>query len=146
MNDSEVLRRARGFSMRQVRESPIYRRVKEVAIDTDLITTLSILQLGVNSDRVAWRVSTYTTTATLDLYDEVVLGDATGGAFSLTLPPVAVAKGKKYHIKKTDASGNAVTVDGDGSETIDGATTKALSSQYASVTIVCDGTVWWILD
>lgn len=37
--------------------------------------------------------------------------------------------GRQYTIKKTDASANAVTVDGACSETIDGATTFAVSTQ-----------------
>jgi hypothetical protein len=48
-------------------------------------------------------------------------------------------------IKKIDASVNAVTIDGNASETIDGATTKALSSQYASYEIACDGSAWYIV-
>lgn len=78
----------------------------------------------------------------------VYLCDATSGAITVTLPAVADADptaGRVVTVKKTDASGNAVTLDADGSETIDGATTKALSSQYDSVTIVSDGTSWHII-
>jgi hypothetical protein len=44
-----------------------------------------------------------------------------------------------------DSSGNAVTVDGNGAETINGAATKALSTQYETVHIMSDGANWIIL-
>ena len=48
-------------------------------------------------------------------------------------------------IKKVDATGSAVTVDGNASETIDGATTYPLGAQWKYVTIVSDGTNWVIV-
>lgn len=90
-------------------------------------------------------VTEIASTTTLDSTHEVVVCDAISAAFSVDLPAAASNTGRRYHIKKIDSSANAVTVDGDASETIDGSTTKALASQYDSVTIVCDGTEWWIL-
>ncbi len=75
--------------------------------------------------------------------DYVILGDATAGAFDVDLPTAASSTGRIYVIKKIDASGNAVTVDPNGAETIDGAASKALSSQFDSVRIISDGTEWW---
>ena len=67
--------------------------------------------------------------------------DATGGAVTASLPSFSgVYDGFEVTIKKIDASANAVTVDGSGSETIDDALTVALASRYASVTLVCDMT------
>ena len=40
---------------------------------------------------------------------------------------------------------NQVTIDADGSETIDDETTQTLPSQYDSIHIVSDGTEWWII-
>jgi hypothetical protein len=77
--------------------------------------------------------------------DDVILCDASGGAFSVTLPAVAGSTGHVYTIKKTDVSANAVTIDGDASETIDGATTLALSAQYDFATIICDGSEWHVI-
>jgi len=45
-------------------------------------------------------------------------------------------------IKKTDASANAVTVDGNGAETIDGSTTVSLAAQWDFITVVSNGTNW----
>jgi hypothetical protein len=82
---------------------------------------------------------------TLDQSHLVVLVSATGAARTVNLPAAADSRQKQYHIKKTDATANAVTIDPDGSETIDGAATAALSGQYDNVHIYCDGTEWHIL-
>lgn len=69
--------------------------------------------------------------------------DASGGARTITLPTVATAgDGFIIGVKKTDSSANAVTVDGNGSETIDGATTRTIGFQYAAEFYRCDGTEW----
>ena len=88
---------------------------------------------------------TVTTTATASATDSVILADATGGAFTVNLPAASNRAGRVYTIKKTDASANAVTVDGNAAETIDGALTKVLATQYASTMIVCDGSNWFII-
>lgn len=76
--------------------------------------------------------------------DDVIECDATGGAITITLPAAATIKGKILEIKKTDTSTNAVTVDGNSSETIDGATTLALPASNDAVVIQSDGTNWKI--
>ena len=81
---------------------------------------------------------------TLTVFDEVVLADASGGAFTLTLPTAASASGQSFTIKKIDTSANAVTVDGDSAETIDGSTTAVLASAYDAIQIISDGTEYWI--
>ena len=75
----------------------------------------------------------------------VYLVDATAGAVTLTLPTATTTTRRIYHVKKTDSSANAVTIDGAGAETIDGATTQTLIAQYESIQIVSDGTSWFIL-
>ena len=77
--------------------------------------------------------------------DSVILCNATAGAFTVTLPTAVGREGKVYHTKKIDSSGNLVTVDGDGSETIDGGTTAALSVQYESIMLISDGSTWHII-
>lgn len=77
--------------------------------------------------------------------DDVILCDCTSAGFTITLPAAASSEGVQLHIKKIDSSSNVLTIDGNASETIDGATTQTTSTQYDSFTIVCDGTEWWIL-
>lgn len=87
-------------------------------------------------------VKTVTAAYTARRGDDVIRGDATGAAFSITLPPANQYSGMQFIIKKIDASANAVTIDGNGAETIDGALTVALSTQYESRTLVSNGTGW----
>ncbi len=68
---------------------------------------------------------------------------ASGAARTITLPAVTCV-GLTVMVKKTDSSGNAVTVARAGSATIDGATSVSLATQYKSVSLVSDGTNWQI--
>lgn len=77
--------------------------------------------------------------------NKIVLCDATSAGFTLSLQSAATAgDGFTITFKKIDSTGNAVIVDGNASETIDGSTTSTLSSQYDTLTITCDGTNWQI--
>jgi hypothetical protein len=76
-----------------------------------------------------------------------VLGvDASGGAKTITLPTAASIGGRVYSVIKTDSGANTVTLDGDGSETIDGLTTQVLRQQFDALTVVSNGTNWQILQ
>lgn len=81
----------------------------------------------------------------LDSDDQVVAATGGAGGITLTLPAVASSQYKVFHVVKVDAGAGAVTLDGNASETINGSTTYALSSQYDAVTIWCDGTEWFVL-
>ena len=85
--------------------------------------------------------SDYTATAA----DFVILVDATSGPVTITLPAAALNDGRHYHVKKIDASANTVTIDGNGSETIDGLTTQVMTIQYTSRHVVSDASNWSIL-
>lgn len=74
-----------------------------------------------------------------------ILADATAGAITLTLGS-ALGNNVAYSIKKVDSSTNFVTIDADGSETIDGAATIVLKDQYNYVQIVSDGTNWVVIN
>ena len=77
--------------------------------------------------------------------DTTILCNAAGGAITITLLPAANCTGHLLNIKKTDSSANAVTVDANASETIDGATTQATTTQYVNFQIQSDGSNWHIL-
>lgn len=78
--------------------------------------------------------------------DHAIACDATGGAFTITLPGAAsVGAGFVLIVKKVDSSANAVTVDGSGAETIDGALTYSLSSQWKYVALMSNGAGWLII-
>lgn len=83
-------------------------------------------------------VTAYTAT-----YDDDVVVVTSGGPFTITLPTALNHTGKVYTFKNLTA--NAITVDGNGAETIDGAATFILNTQNESLTIWSDGTNWKIL-
>lgn len=77
--------------------------------------------------------------------ERYLLCDTTSNAITVNLVAAATAgDGYRLDVKVVDAT-NAVTIDGNGSETIDGATTKVLSTLYDGVSLVCDGSNWYIL-
>jgi hypothetical protein len=92
---------------------------------------------------VAFRQVTADTTALPS--DYLILVDAAAGAVTVNLPSAVSSRGAALVVKKIDASGNAVTIDANGAETIDGAATQSLAAQYDSLTIICDASQWWIV-
>jgi len=71
--------------------------------------------------------------------------DASGGSIVLDLPTAVGIAGRVYNFKKSDASVNTVTIDGNAAETIDGTATKILTNQYQSLTVQSNGANWIIL-
>jgi hypothetical protein len=106
-----------------------------------------ILNLQAFEARIGGYFGTRSVTATgaLAVDDGLVLANATAGNITLTLPTAASAGGLRIAVKKTDASLNTVTIDGNGAETIDGAANRVLLTQYAVVTVMSDGTQWWVV-
>jgi hypothetical protein len=90
-------------------------------------------------------IATKTANYTLLTTDGIILGDATGGSFTLTLPAVSGNSGLIYRIKKIDTSANTVTIDANAAEQIDGALTAVLSIPYSSVDLACNGSAWYLL-
>ncbi len=87
-----------------------------------------------------------TTTTDSTYRNKLVLCDASGGAFTINLQAAATAgDGFSMSFKKTDSSGNAVTIDPSGSESIEGVGSYDLNSQSDVIDIACDGTQWWII-
>ncbi len=89
------------------------------------------------------RVTTLTTgTYTLDGTYSIIRANTVGGNITINLPAVASFTGTQYKIIKTNAS-NSVTIDANGTETIDGSTTNiVLSSLRDRIFLVCDGSEW----
>ena len=93
----------------------------------------------------AANITALSSNTTLDDTHFAATCDASGGAFTVTLPAASGATRRIYHIKKIDSSGNVVTVDGNASETIDRDLTKVISVQYDSMQIICTGSEWFII-
>ncbi len=90
-------------------------------------------------------IRTVTADTTLVDSDVVVLCNGTSPGITITLPTAVGREGKIFYVKKIDSSGNSVTIEGDGSETIDNQLFQLLSSQYDAVEVVSDGSEWWII-
>lgn len=101
---------------------------------------------GMPLDAFDMRVTSITASYDVASDDMVILADASDGAITVSLPPAAGALQQVFYVKKTDSSSNAVTIDPYGSETVDGATTYTLGTQYKSVCICCDGSAWYTLS
>ncbi|NLJ06064.1 MAG: hypothetical protein GX437_00185 [Sphingobacteriales bacterium] len=112
-----------------------------VSIGTE--TANSLLQVnGSISLPIVTKSAAYTAT----LSDYTILCDGNSSAFTISLPAASAIKGRIYVIKKTDASSNAITVDGNGSETIDGNATYSLTSKNQFVMIQSDGSGWQVIS
>jgi hypothetical protein len=85
-----------------------------------------------------------TTTYTATTADVVILC-ATSSAWTLALYTAVGNDGRVLIIKKTSSDANALTIDPNGSQTIDGATTILIRTQNESVTLVYDGANWVVV-
>lgn len=84
--------------------------------------------------------------ATVNDYTLLMTAGSSGDK-TVTLPACSASiNGMILNVKKVDAGSSNIIIDGNASETIDGATTVTISSQYTNVTIQCDGSgAWWVL-
>lgn len=92
-----------------------------------------------------WQVAAFSTDQTVARSSYTHIVDAASGAIIMTLPAAAAFDGIRFEFKKKDSTTNTVTVKGNGSELVDAANTYLLTAQYDSVTVVSDGTQWWII-
>jgi prefoldin subunit 5 len=90
-------------------------------------------------------ITTTTSNYTLSSNDYSVLANASSGAITITLPTASGIAGRIYVIKKIDSSANAVTITPNTGQTIDGANSYALSTQYKYVVLQSTGSNWVII-
>lgn len=100
----------------------------------------------VDTNKNVSAISTKTANYTLLSTDATVLFDATSGNLTANLPTAASVTGRIFVIKKTDSSVNTVTIDANGTETIQAlgapALTQVLSAQGETLTVQSTGTGW----
>jgi hypothetical protein len=90
-------------------------------------------------------VTTVTGATTLSDSNDYVVANAAGGAFTVTLPTAVGRTGKGFVVKRLNSGANNVTVGTTSSQTIDGATTRVLTSQYELVGVISDGSNWHVM-
>jgi len=94
----------------------------------------------VGSGRLVTKTSSYTITTG----DQIIIADAASGEINITLPTAVGSTGTYYTVKRINTS-NSVTIVTTSSQLIDGGSTVVLSTQYQSVTVVSNGSNWFII-
>ena len=98
---------------------------------------------------VATKTAAYTVTTGDTAGDALLLVDASAGPITLTLPGAAAASAaggrRTVTVKKVDATGFLVTVQGSGGELIDGSAVATFGYQYQTASFVTNGTTWDVL-
>lgn len=110
---------------------------------TDFLVALAAAQ-GTGNQKVGTRVATVSPVTVSSTTDYMLVTDLTApGAVAVNLP--AAVLGQAFIIKdgKGDAATNNITVNRNGSDTIDGATSVVLSGAYASVMLICTAAGKW---
>jgi len=89
---------------------------------------------------------TITTTDSINNTVDTVFASSAGGAYTITLPAVANSTPPEIFIIKTTSDFSLITIDGNGSETINGSLTTTLATQYEALILVHDGSNWLIKE
>ena len=111
----------------------------EPTIDEKTLVDLRI----VYAENIVFTLDEYTAARTLSLNNYLVLVNAPGNT-KITLPAATYNTSRIYTIKNIHSTGT-VTIDANSTEEIDGELTVVLNLQYAYLTIVCDGSEWFII-
>ena len=100
------------------------------------VVVVSAMSGGTTLNYVA-KTAIYTASAT----DYVI--NCTSGTFTVSLPTAVGITGRVYVVKNSGTG--ATTVDPAGTETIDGALTVALATQYQSIMVMSNGANWIVI-
>lgn len=119
----------------------ITRRRSEVqdiqVVKTDLNTLATAIDSGTSANYMAYVAKSTNYTATVT--DNVILCT---GTFTITLPTAVGNGGKVFNIK--NVSTGTITVDANGSQTIDGELTQTVL-EYDNLTVISNNSNWFIL-
>lgn len=86
-----------------------------------------------------------TISASQGVAHDLTLVDAASGAVTCTLIPAQRWFDRVLRVKKIDSSSNMVKVVPTAGETVDGAGTKTISTQYTCLSLMSDGLSWYIV-
>lgn len=132
----------------QLDNSTVYRSDGTSAGEWASIFTVESLTVtsGLNAAQlvgIRTPISTKTTTYTVTVNDHTLLGDATAGNMDFDLPDATTCIGQIFVFVRIDNTGNIVTIDPNGSQTINGVTSWDLASLDESLKIQSNGTSNW---
>jgi len=115
----------------------------DTTLDKLTVAELATLSSGQHGPPTLSKTGNYTLVAADS--GKVITADASSGDYTVTLPAAATAgNGYRVTVINTGSSG-VVTIDGNGSETINGRTSIALRSRYVSAELFCDGSNWFAI-
>jgi hypothetical protein len=86
------------------------------------------------------QVNSFSTTSTAKI--GVNLLNDSGGSFTHSLPSAIGLEGEIIVVIKTNSSANTITVDPNGSETINGSASESLVDQWDTLVLVSDNSNW----
>jgi hypothetical protein len=78
-------------------------------------------------------------------YNEIIIWDCTTGNKVVDLPQASLSTSMEINIKKIDNTSNTLTINTVGVEEIDGGSNAVLTTQYEAITLISNGTNWFIL-
>jgi hypothetical protein len=113
-------------------------RVETTSVSNAFVVDASADTVNTNTGRIM-KTSRYTTTQTLSAQDHIVFCD-TSADWTLTLP--AGVEGTEYHITNCGVGGFTLTIDADGTETINGDLTQEIEDEE-SIHIIYNVTEKW---
>ena len=117
--------------------------ITNATISDESVTTSSI---GTATIKSLSRASVITANDLASNAGHIYPVDTNGGTVTLTLASGMVTNGATVIIKDEggNAGTNAITIDTEGTETIDGSSSVSISSNYGSVRLHSDGTNWFV--
>lgn len=133
-----------------VNELPQYE--SEIAFDRNKSKFLFSIEQNEGQEDFKWvtisrarEVVTTTTNYNVDSDDYVVLANAVSDDIIVTLPDATLCKDNEYHIKRINGVNNTVTIATSLGQTIDGVTSIIINKQNITMSLICDGTQWFII-
>ena len=99
------------------------------------------------SSAIEKTIRNVTSDITLTVLDTTIIADATTNDMVITLPSAIDKKGHYYIIKKVDTSVHTITIRPDPTlpnEKIDNESKYVITYRYDSITVISDGTKWWM--
>ena len=103
------------------------------------------LPVWTDADSSTFATSTKTVDYTINGTDVVIFANAASSNVTITLPSAAANAGFRFFVKRIDNSANTCQIVRSGSDTIDGDTAILLQVRYVSITVVSNGSAWYII-
>ena len=110
----------------------------------DIYSAIQILAASVQP--IIYTFNNVTTDYTVGIYDQLVRADSTAGAMLVTLPLASTCIGRRYTIKRVDASGNAVTLAPTSPELMDGSGSAVTIVSMAAIEVQAGADYWDIVS